>query len=663
MNRDNRLDTVIGFLLDDSKWGFSSTTNVGHVVSRQEVKRLEEQIAETLKGSDISFDDFNLIYRHIAIENVIEGEAHIKAERFLQLLRHIGVHRLILSADESRWIEARDKMGELLSVSHIPLEVETDCDLVAKGKAIKALRCLGYEIPLKKGRFEPTQADSMKFGEAMRYRFGKIGAVSIGVILANIRSLYRKDTRRYDFCIEPAMFGYAQIIPPWGYLLNVALSFACQRKNVKPEYVKKIFEEILELSCKYFTVLELQPLSRIKDIYRSRKEIVDELEEGILYNQHIALDQYPLEDVLQILKDLECARTNTEDNPIIQILEWICRQRKENKPETLRFTHGQVEKELSRSLTSRKIAEVLDYLTIRDSELNSGYCCPSDVWKRNYYKRPLVLIGGHYVLFDTNIWAKGFYHVWLERFGGGNDIGHLFELVLQRQLGAKNVQFIAGQKYLITAEERKSLGLTAEEGECDLVIDTDEKVYFVELKKKEITGRAMAGDGVAGLTDMAKSLGTAFVQAAKHEIVLRYRGDIEFVNGDRVVLGNKRVEKIHISSFDRYGLHDKMLVKRFLESLVRCDFSCSDGERLTDFKKIQGEFRSLVSNKIVSAAYPHGSYLLTFRSFSLPQFMFALDNCQSGSDFSKQIDMTSRVITGLKDWYDEQVFMTEVRKS
>ena len=655
---------ILDFLLEDSKWSLEYIpTSVG-TNGWQDIETLKSQINSLLSGDDISQMDFNRIYRHIALENRISAGAHRKAKDFLAAIRFYGFHQKKLNSEESKWLTVKEKLVELLAVAPTKCAFEIgDDDINLKGDAIRSLRKLGYEIPLVNGCFWPTKEDEVKFGEAMRYRFDKIGTNSIWMILNNIRRLYRDDTGRYDFRPEPTSIGTPQIVPPWGYLLNVALSFIMQKKELKQECLEKIFKEIMDLSNKYFTVLELQNLSKFTNVFRSYKEIVDEIEEEILYNQHVALDQYPLEDILEIIKDLEYARGATQNNPIVDVLEWICRQKRNQKPGTLRFTRGDVAKGVSGSLSACQLDEVLDSLTIEDCNLNHGYYIPSEVCMRNYYKYPLVLSDGFYVLFDTNFCAKGFYLVWLNKFGKGIDLGTLFEAVVQKLLLARNIIFLAGQKYKITSEERKSVGITSEEAECDFVIETSEKIYFIEMKKKEITGSAMAGDAVAALNDMSKSALAAFVQAAKHEVFLRKRGEIRFKGGNKITLGGKRIEKIHISAFDHYGLHDKMLIERLLKSLVMCTFNYEEESKLLPLKEMQEEFKAIATSDIIKKAYDNGSYLMTFHSFSLPQFMFVLRGCKSGADFGRHLDMTSHITTGMKDWYNEQAFMSMVCKS
>jgi len=648
--------------MDDSKWLLEYASNCPVARGCQNAEVLKFQIKSLLSGDDLSVTDFNRIYRHVALEDCISQGSHKNAKKFLQLLRFYGVHKQKLTVEESKWLTVKNKLAELLACDHVKCNFDIgEEDINLQGDAIRFLRKLRYEIPLEEGRFAVTRADEVKFGNAMRYRFNKIGAVSIGMILENIRNLYDKTTGRYDFRPEPASIGVPQIVPPWGYLLNVALSFI--REQSKQKNIEKTFNEILCLSSKYFTILELQPLSKFADAFRSYREIVDEIEEGILYNQHIALDQYPLEVILEIITDLEYARGATQDNPIVRILEWICKQKRSEKPETLRFTRDEIEKDLSRLISPSQMTEVLDCLVIEDKVLNQGYYIPSEVSKRNYYKRPLVFNNGNYLLFDSNLCAKGFYFVWLDKYGKDCDLGTLFESVVQRQLSSKNVKFLSGQKYKITPEERAELGITSEEGECDFIIDTSEKIYFIELKKKEITGVAMAGDPLVALSDMSKSTLVAFIQAAKHELILRKRGAVHFTSGNKIVMSGKQIEKIHISAFDRYGLHDKMLIERLLRSLIMCTFNCEDEARLSPLKVAQEEFKAIVSSEIIQMAYTNGSYLLGFRSFSLPQFMFALRGCESEADFAHHIDITSHITTGTKDWYKEQVFMSKIRNS
>lgn len=202
-----KLEKVITFLMEDSKWGFSCIDGTVAVKYMRDHSVLELEIKDVLQGQELSHFGFSLIYRHILLEERLNPNAHKNAKKFLQAIRHFGFDKQKLNANEEMWLEAKDKVSVLQTISQVPYDLDMDYDIDIKGDAIRALREWGYEIPLDKGRFGPTKNDEVKFGEAMRYRFDKIGEIAVGVLFDNIHRLYREDTRRYDFRPAPASIG------------------------------------------------------------------------------------------------------------------------------------------------------------------------------------------------------------------------------------------------------------------------------------------------------------------------------------------------------------------------------------------------------------------------------------------------------------------------
>ena len=181
------------------------------------------------------------------------------------------------------------------------------------------------------------------------------------------------------------------------------------------------------------------------------------------------------------------------------------------------------------------------------------------------------------------------------------------------------------------------------------------------MKNKEITADAMSGDPASALTDMASSALRGLSQAAIAEYCLRIDGNLSFDDGSVLELKHRRIEKVHLSSFDHYGLHDNVLLLRYLQAMLTIDYSC--GERETtkawqDFRKYQREFRNVMGTDIMQSAYVNqNARLMSFHSFSLPQFMTILESAKSAEDFVSEMCLTAHLTTASKDWYHDYAFV------
>lgn len=651
---------ALEFLSDDDLWGTETVVSCEGDCSKEHVIAL-------LSGDDFAEEKFGAIFRHLEYENLIVAGSHVNALNFLNGIRGYGLHHRSFSHSKDRWKKAFSVFMMLEKKEGISLPYEPNKEAVLKSEAIKALREYGYEIPLKDGAFAPTPVDAVRFAESISHRMGRIGGKAVPHILSRIESLFIESIRRYDFYPEPATIKDPKVMAPWGYLLNVALSFFKCKSDAKDNKVSLEIDKIVSLATKYFLAMELQPFSKFEYMLRPRQESLEELRYATLYQQHMAIDQLPIDDALNLISGLMShLPANMELSAVLAILKWTA-----EKCKSVGGGLGFYAKDLlceidkTRGLSDDVILETLHELSTPIDGLNTGYAIPEDVSKRNFYKRPFIKRADQYILINPYFCSKGFYHVWLRLYDDNKRVGTLFEAFLSDSFAARSVMFMGGKKYKISADDRKALSITSEEGECDFVIESDKTIYFIELKKKELTGEAMAGNDLVLLQDLTKSTLVAFKQSLMHEYVLRKHGKIEFQDKSVLELKGRRVEKIHLSLFDRFVLHDHVLVKRFVECACNYEFECkAKPEGLKDFEKVQSALRSIMMSPEITSAYAHGGIALSFRSFSLPQFLSILKKTTSTSSFVEQLDALRCISTGVRDWYVEQaIFMPMVVKN
>ena len=110
-----------------------------------------------------------------------------------------------------------------------------------------------------------------------------------------------------------------------------------------------------------------------------------------------------------------------------------------------------------------------------------------------------------------------------------------------------------------------------EVGEADIVLETEERIFLIECKKKPLTTAARGGSTLAALRDLDGSFFKLVQQLSGHEARLRGQGAITFASGTKVELRGRQVEKIGVGLFDHGSLQDR-------DFTIALDQSPSGGE-------------------------------------------------------------------------------------
>lgn len=670
MNSDV-FNEVLAIFSKDEEWKIDENA-LSHdfMVRAQQKDELDARIRSLLKGEMIGKEEFSRLRLHLEYANYLSASKtqHYNAVRFLYWLNCFGIRGDGYTNDKEKWLLARKLLEERMMHTSVKLDYEPFDSVVARGDAILNLRKYGYKIELSQGRISPSVDDYNKFKESMRYLFDQLGGASVLIILNQIQFDFSSKTLRYNFRKTPPRFGTAELQIPWGFLLNVALSFWVTPRKLNAKKAKVIFTKICNISRQFFAVMEIQPLSVFEEMFRSPNESLDELQEAILYQQHMGLDQVPPNVMYLILKGMIGQHSVKKMETVyLSILKWICDKQK--GLEVLDFDKEMLKQDLHDHVSDEEIDSAMDELSTESQELNHGYCDPRDFSKRNYYLRPFVKRGESYFLLSAQFFVKGFYYAWRAHYSNNREIGILFENYVADLLRSKGLTLYNNVKYSVSDVQRAEMQSIRQDGECDIIIETSKTIFFIELKKREISDEASGGDPVAALKDMSDSALFGLTQAAVHEYCLRQNGALHFKNGTTLRLNSRRIVKVHLSLFDHYALQDNVLLLRYLRAMLAFEYSCNDPSRIADIEalsKVEGrqtEFRNVMRTNVMKAAYVNiNQSLMSFHSFSLPQIIFLLKNVSSNDDFEREISSTFCITTSTKDWYQEYAFVKRVRE-
>lgn len=273
----------------------------------------------------------------------------------------------------------------------------------------------------------------------------------------------------------------------------------------------------------------------------------------------------------------------------------------------------------------------------------------------DFYMRPLLrLDAGRFVLFDRSMAAPAFVEALLApaqkaiRDFDADRVGPAIERFLRRSFEARGIATKSG-KY----------ALDGEYGECDLVVETRDRVILIEVKKKALTGKARAGSDVFVILDLAKSVVKAQTQAAWHELRLRRGAALELLDEDGrthvLELDGRAVERVAVTLPDYGSFQDRQALMGFMESHLGAEYSVKAPQYQKEFAKLRAmlaEFREVQGLLSESRPAPkdlfHDCWFL-----SVPHLLMLLDESSDAESFWEALGSTKSIFFGSMDFYWE----------
>lgn len=248
-------------------------------------------------------------------------------------------------------------------------------------------------------------------------------------------------------------------------------------------------------------------------------------------------------------------------------------------------------------------------------------------------------------------------------------IGEYIEDYIKLKMEEKNFSAIYGRSYRVYKPQQSKLNIKSQELECDILLQSDNYIVFMELKKKELTKISKKGNIFSILNDLSLSLLDSQYQANKH---MRYISEFKKINFYEVKkdkkpdvninLDDREILKISISSLDYLSLHSKDVFQKFIRLLYNKEVVAS--------KNSSVEERILIKNfnesnyKLSQELYnEHSKYQLEedlgfYNSYFLNIFhiIFTINRSVDMEQFIELLAGSRVFITGYRDFYHELTY-------
>ena len=311
------------------------------------------------------------------------------------------------------------------------------------------------------------------------------------------------------------------------------------------------------------------------------------------------------------------------------------------------------------TLTSDRAAELFDALAIPLDELNKGYAIPVDTSKRNSPYFPLYKISlDLYALPPRGMAARALFervYTLLREAKVPN---------LENRMGTA-LEHITAEAVQLTGHPPAYVGLqyrpaSQRKGDAPLEVDiadeSDERIFFIECKKKPLTNAARSGNVLSAAVDLASAFLVPLVQINRHEAQLR-AGGITFLSGQTLKLNGRDIQRVDVTMTDHGSMQDRMFLRAFLIGMWGATLTALDPKHQADADKVNEQLRSVAEGITALAGEAGGKfddfvhqYIGSSWWLSIDQFTFL---CERTRDLRKATSPVGGVIFGTGDLMNE----------
>ena len=614
-----------------------------------------------------------LVNEHVLLDRKLEPYASV-CDFIIDMVREKA---LPPTSDNDDWETAILHAFDHVQLQPSPFSLQRERFLpreYAIARAARRLRDAGFGLTISEAEISLSEESDERLITEIERLVAVIGGINLARrIFAALTPSYYPRQERYHVINPASPTGGGSPSIPFGYLLLLAEKFPHGRRPVENTDVN--FGRLMRLSIDYASLLDAQDYHSTFLRPSDPKLALEQLPKTALHDTLFRFPQMRGSDVVEILKgslDFVEPERKIEGFSLSEISYVIGaaleRARNTRGPVLLLANHisrtkGDIDKKtiqgvMDRVLSHPRVGANQRFRRPRDASPNSV-----DVAQRlnpDFSRRPLLqgYSAGLYLL-DRALCApaclEAVYGPLRNSIAQFDDkVGKSIERFLRRVLMEKGIPSATGH-YV-------SRGLL---GECDVIVETSEVIFLIEIKKKALTTLSRAGSTAHLLIDLAESMLKAQVQAGWHELALKRDGLLE-LNYEgatrRIVLQDRSVERIALSLFDFGSFQNRSLVFNFFESFFNSSLSVNSVDFEEKFDSINNLLREIQTQLL--ELYPgERDYRQPFFNcwfLSLPQIMVILDDAKGVEDFKRAIWSTRHIETGGNDFYHAFAYMQDL---
>lgn len=626
---------------------------------------LSNIINESLTSGKLEVNKIKRAKDHLLLDYFFNGTPLKSYLNTLEVIDKVArLNNLITSfEDEEKWKNAiSTSLDYNLIIKRVKNHRELKQEYLRHYNVSKSARYFqneGFDILLKDGKFLVPINGLMKVCEDIEIRMKLIGGEKFTEMLFSSfyqNRLYNEKLERF-FLNRKLGYNRENPLSPFGYLLNLGAKYTFFNVTIdNPRLINYIFHSIIEKAEYLVAIYNIQPYNSDQDW--NVDNITDSIREIALFGSVFSINQLKPSHVSRILKGLfswvdpeEMELTfGGELNQIVHLINKILSLSNNIKPLTFKIEDLGIKNADNNSL------KMLDAISIPGRLVNKNFHLPDD--KPSFiFKPPIIKNGDEYVLLNSSWRSPNFYESMMSKLREkhknlDDKIGLIFEDYVKQELSKKGITCLSG-KYKAGKKEPQ----------CDIVIEDENNIVFIEIKKKALTSASRAGDDIKLIIDLSKSILDAHLQTGNHELFLKKNEYIEFENKKKLYLKGRFVIRVALTLLDFGSFQDRVILSELFKILSNSNLQVKNAEYKSQIKKISGKM-SKFREQCINLTGDDGFYMQMafFNCFflSLPQLIMLIDDSTDNESFIQNLKGTMGITNGSYDYYYEYTFLNSI---
>lgn len=483
--------------------------------------------------------------------------------------------------DEDRWSEILVLAVKSLNSSHFRHKPIEGSRSEVVGKALVDLKDKGFPYIITQKGFQLSNKELLRLCAEIERKISKIGGEQSANMLLDIMErrerihdgslLFGRDVSYYNIKPEPSI--------PYHFILSLCLKNL--DREPKTDAPIQTFAAMETLAKNMGAMLDVEPHNTFEYIDIPTQSILNILQERVVYDELFAIPQWqPIAAEFIVHKWLDLLEEEGCQFPVVSKEKWkILGERMLKFSRIQGIQRVEIFHLMTEQLSYEELLDAVEALTQSRKEVNAKLKTPFDTAERTSTYFPIL--GGKgkpYRLQPKSIMSRSF----CERIGTlmreakdsklNNRMGNALEKLTKEVLEefGSNVTFF-------NAKYRPSKG---KQQECDLIVETEERIYFIECKIKVLKGLSRSGSQSSILEDFNESFLKMMEQLTKHEAEILQNGVIEFVDeahkGQKLELKGREVERIAISLYDHGSSQDRAFLTECFNALLGAKLDAID---------------------------------------------------------------------------------------
>ena len=501
----------------------------------------------------------------------------------------------------------------------------------------------------------------------------KFGGINLIIHLLN-NVEFNEDFQRFFFLKKTDILNQNELLEvPFGYLFNLALKHKKFKNFSKVVKYQKLLNEIVQLSSIIVNAVNnVQDYNVFTHIFPTVESFSDLVSNLVLYDSLFRIPQSNFDLELKLCQSYFSFEDNFFEETIgFSLDEFLIVLKDFNQ--TASRTGNRIMLRLSKKkeypLPYGQYLKILNFMS-HQGNINEDYLLPNDYSSIDYFKKPLLKLNQtSFFIPSIPIISPNFYEVlayslrkpYNRKYGSDLDdlLGDKLEYLIGSLFDEYGITYISNCKY-----DKEY------EGESDFIIENDESIILIEVKKKPLVRKSKSGYNYWIFMDLFKSLAKSQVQANKLEYLLKKYGNVELElkNGStyNLSLNERVIKRISLTQLDYGSLYNPHFVKFFLYTLINGKYVLESDDvkfhkEFDNIKKIIEEYEeSYIQLDIPPEEFNYFAQSNTY-FLSLFQLYEVIKRSTDNNSFNENLPK-NYMETGTLDWFFEYSKFLNIKK-